>query len=331
MRFSEFRFLALAALLHAVIPVAAHFVEGQARAEVEAAPVRPIAEIEIDTRNLHLPEVVEPQKLAAIEPETTRMRPVDRLPDLNPQRENTPTPNRDVDDPYAPSEPSKAPEPAAPGNAQNPSSDDQYDPLLPDHGSVLTGPPGLGRSVWTMPGVLPDRGGSAPAPTAPPAPKVVDRDIAGKLLRGELKSRDKDIGIDLPAAGTVASVLGAAVRSIETPNEGRASFAVRLSPTGKVLEVKLINTSAGNREVWERAAKAAAAQLASRSLAMTGEFSSGAMVYVNVSSVLTMPSGSKGGVQRNGAGAQFDLSDIGAHMVRKVSTSFSVVPIKNGG
>ena len=96
MRFSEFRFLALAALLHALIPVAAHFfVEGQAKA-AEAAPVQPIAEIEIDTRNLRLPEVVEPQKLAAIEPETTRMRPVDRLPELNPQRENTPAPNRDV-------------------------------------------------------------------------------------------------------------------------------------------------------------------------------------------------------------------------------------------
>lgn len=330
MRLYEYRFLAIAALLHAAIPLIAQFVDRNAYVR-EAQPVTPIAEIEIDTRNLRLPEVSEPQKIAALEPERTKLRPDIQDPGRNPRAEPNQKPQSD--DPYEPGEPGPAPTADSAQNSadnKNPSPDDQYDPLVPDNGAVLTGPPGLPglgkNNIWTVPGVLSDSGRPAPAPTAPPASKPTDRDIAGKVLRGEMKSHDKDIGIDLPGAGTVASAVGAAVRSLETPNEGRASFAVRLSPQGKVLEVKLISNSTGNREVWERAARAAAAQLKSRTLAMTGEFSKGAMVYVNVSSDLVMPSGTKGGIQRDGAGAQFDLSDIGAHKVRRVHTSFSVVP-----
>lgn len=328
MRHTEIRFLAFAIALHAAIPLIAQFVDGNAFAP-SATPVTSIAEIEIDTRDIQLPQVEAPQKPAAFEPQTTRERDVPPVPEEN--RRTIREPANNNDDPYATTAPEN-PNPAPEGTgAPQPSPSDQYDPLPEGDGSVLTGPPGIGRSVWTMPGVLPDMPRARPANTAAPAPRPVDRDVAGKVLRGELKSRDKQIGIDLPAAGTVASAVGAAVRAIETPNEGRASFAVRLSASGKVLEVKLLTASAGSRDVWERAAKAAAAQLAGRSLSMTGEFASGAMVYVNVSSDVVLPSGTKGGVKTTGLSGEFDLSDIGTHTVRRVSTSFTVVPIKSGG
>jgi hypothetical protein len=182
--------------------------------------------------------------------------------------------------------------------------------------------------VWTIPGAVPENGRPAPAPTTPGAPREVDKNIAGKVLNEELKARDKNLGIDLPAAGTVASAIGNAVRGSEAPNEGRATFVVRLSPTGQVLDVRLASSSAGNQDVWQRAAQAAAAALRGKSLTMTGAYKAGATVYVDVASAVVLPDGTKGGVKRQGAGVGFDLSNIGANPTRVVKTSFRVVPAK---
>jgi hypothetical protein len=118
------------------------------------------------------------------------------------------------------------------------------------------------------------------------------------------------------------------VRGGDTPSEGRATFVVRLSPTGQVLDVRVASASAGSKDVWDRAAQAAAARLRGKTLTMTSAYAAGATVYVDVQSVVTMPSGSKGGIHRQGTGVGFDLSDIGANPTRTIRTSFRVVPAK---
>jgi hypothetical protein len=90
----------------------------------------------------------------------------------------------------------------------------------------------------------------------------------------------------------------------------------------------VVTASGGATDAWARAANAAAARLAGRTLAMTGAFAKGARVYVSVVSSVRMPSGAPSGVQVQGSGMAFDLSDIGAHATRVVSSSFKVVAVE---
>ncbi|WP_437486189.1 hypothetical protein WME75_02910 [Sorangium sp. So ce1014] len=194
------------------------------------------------------------------------------------------------------------------------------------------GPPGVaglgGVPVWQLPGVLPDRAPPPPAPTAPTAPREVSMDRAGEVLRDVMRDRDKTLGLDLPAAGTVASVVADAVRAAETPATARAVFEVQLSGAGAVLGVRALSSTAGAAALWARVAREAAAQLAGRVLAMTAGFAKGAKVYVTVSSSVKMPSGAaSGGIHHQGAGFGFDVSDIGASPSRLVQSSFRVEAI----
>lgn len=324
MRVSELSSLVVAAFLHGAIPLAALWLGPQKAPDLEVQPTLADIEIEIEPHDpIPLPKPPEP--IAAVDPQQIREVPSELRRDRDPRIE----PPRGPDDPYAPtnSEPQGPPSPAPTTSGQAPQ--EEYDPLLPDTGGggVLTGPPGIGgRPVWTMPGVLPEGGRPAPAPTTPGPPREVDKNIAGKVLNEQLRARDKGLGIDLPAAGTVATAIGNAVRSGDTPNEGRATFVVRLSPTGQVLDVRLASSSAGSQDVWQRAAQAAAARLRGKSLTMTGAYKGGATVYVDVSSAILMPDGSKGGVKRQGLGVGFDVSNLGANPSRVVKTSFRVVP-----
>jgi hypothetical protein len=323
-RFSESTFLIAAAILHAAIPLMAYVVDRPEAQVSVIAPAHAEIEIEIEPHALpDLPQVMAPEPMAAVDPQRPRDTP-ETPPDPAIER---PTARNPADDPYA-TVPLPEVQPAPTSSGQAPQ--DQYDPLTPDPGGggVLTGPPGIGRPVWAIPGVLPEAPRPAPAPTTPTAPRAVDPNIAGKVLDEKRRERDKALGLDLPAAGTVASAIGAAVRGGETPNEGRATFVVRLSSAGKVLDVRVASASAGSKDVWERAAKAAASRLSGKTLPMTGEFAAGATVYVDVSSAVSMPSGGKGGVHRQGTGIGFDLSDIGANPTRVVRTSFRVVPAK---
>lgn len=197
-----------------------------------------------------------------------------------------------------------------------------------------------GGPVWGVPGAVEGPGRSAPAPTTAGAPRQVDRDIAGQVLRDTQRARDKAIGIDLPAAGTVASAVVAAVHGNDTPAFGRATFAIQLGPKGEVLGVALVSNSAGSPAGWQRALQAAAAKLSKQKLAMTGSFASGATVYVDVESVVQLPDGTslrddgKKGVRPGpppgtvGGGSTFDLSNIGAHGSRVVKSRFRVVPAR---
>lgn len=151
-----------------------------------------------------------------------------------------------------------------------------------------------GQPVWALPGILAPAPTAAPAPTQPTAPKPVDRDIAGQVLSGTLRKKDQDIGLDLPAGGVVASAIASAVRSSDAPPDARATFEVRLGADGKVLSTRVVSATAGQAGQWERVAKAAAANLASRALTMSGDAAAkGATVTVKIESKVVYPAGSK--------------------------------------
>jgi hypothetical protein len=142
-----------------------------------------------------------------------------------------------------------------------------------------------------------------------------------------MRASDKSRGLDLPAAGTVASAVLEAVRGADTPATARTTFEVLLSGSGQVLSARMVSTTAGAADLWARVASAAVARLAGRKLGMTSAFTKGARVYVSVVSSVRMPSGATSGVQQQGAGIGFDLSDIGANASRVMSSSFKVVAV----
>jgi hypothetical protein len=214
----------------------------------------------------------------------------------------------------------------SPTEGPPPSGEPPSGPPRDEYGATEPGvAPGLdGRPVYTMPGVLAQPDAPSPAPTRPPGAPAVDRDAGGKALRETLRGRDKAIGIDLPAAGTVASAVADAVRAANTPNVSRATFEVRLGPDGRVLGVRVVRANAGDAASWARAAELVASRIAKR--LVMGALSAGATIFVDVVSDVEMPAGDKGGF--NPTGATFDLSNIGAHAARVVRTSFQVVPTR---
>jgi hypothetical protein len=230
------------------------------------------------------------------------------------------------------------------GQPSPPSPRDGFDPV-PDERAGGTSVLGVdGPALWSIPGVLPPGASPSPAPTRPPAQRALDRNLAGHLLHDALERRDKQIGIDVPAAGTVAVAVADAVRSSPTPNVARATFVVRLDGAGRVRDVRVLGVTDGDAGAWQAVARAAASQLASRALAMPGAYARGAVVTVEVTSVVQFPSGTKSarakkllheegapthvGVEDGAltASRSFDLSDIDAHETRVVSTRFTVQP-----
>jgi hypothetical protein len=193
-----------------------------------------------------------------------------------------------------------------------------------------TGVPGLGGAapVWAYgTGVLP----ALPAPVAAPtaiAVAPIDREAATRVLTAAMKERDKKLGIDLPAAGSVASAVADVVRSVSTINEGKATLVVRLGPGGKVTGVSVSSMTAGSSGDWDRVASAVSSKLASKQLFLTTEYEKGAVVTVTVTSKMQLPAGGKSVISQQGLGASYDLSSIGAHPTRVVSTSFSVKAVK---
>jgi hypothetical protein len=308
--------LIAAVLLHAGIPLAARVAPRPepvllARAsglysevEVEVRPVPPLPTTPSPRDPLRTPEDSD--------------RDIERDPRRRLRSERDPTES----DPSLPEPPPDAPIPSAPSG---PLPDEYGGPPSAD----VPGVPGLGGApVWQLPGVLPDRAAARAAPTAPPPQRATSTDKAGEVLREAMRSKDKSLGLDLPAAGTVATVVADAVRSSDTPDTARATFEVRLSGSGQVLGVRVASSTAGAAELWARVARAVAARLTGRSLTMTTAFAKGATVYVSVVSAVKMPSGaSSGGVHASGSGFGFDLSDIGARPVRVVSSSFRVTAV----
>lgn len=290
--------------------------------EVGTVPIE--VQVEVEVEQTRPPTIVETPAARVESPRTTEA-PL-------PRAEQRPAAVSNIDPGPVPTgapsiEPTGAPDvQPAPGPAATGTS--EYTTPAP---MVQTGPgtglPGLGGPAWSMPGVIPDMGRPAPAPTTSPR-ATFDPQRATKVLTDVLKEKDKEIGLDLPAAGTVASTVASVVRSTNTPTEGRATFEVKLSPTGQVLSVRVTSSTGGSAGDWAAAAAAVKASLAGRALGMTAAYAKGAMIHINVTSALTLPDGSKSAITQKGAGATFDVSNIGAHMQRVVKRSYSVSPVK---
>ncbi|WP_437734795.1 hypothetical protein [Sorangium sp. So ce1335] len=317
----EARFLLAATLLHAAIPVLARIASSPAPAlvarsssagrdevEIEVQPVAPLRPTQEEARAAPTPaapEAARPRDDA--EPELARTARRDRR-----DREAPAPPETDA----APAEGPAAPPATAPSSEYGGPPSAEGPPRV----AGLDGVP-----VWQLRGVLPDRAPPAAAPTAPPAQREVSMDRAGEVLRETMRDRDKTLGLDLPAAGTIASVVADAVRASETPETARAVFEVQLSGAGLVLGVRALSSTAGATALWALVAREAAARLAGRALAMTSAFARGAKVYVTVSSSVRMPSGAEsGGIHQQGAGFGFDVADLGARPHRLVQSSFRV-------
>ena len=317
----EATFLAAAALLHAGIPLVARFTSRPSAAmHTETSVIHPL-EVEIPIEALREPPPPQP---TPTEPQAPPDQPEARAPEPRAAAAVTPRePSGGV------VEPTTGPEPATTGAPSAPTgrAPDQYD-ALPEGDGIARAPGIGGPAVWSLPGTLTATPRAAPAPTVATGPRPVDKDIAGIVIRDAMTENDKRKGIDLPGAGNVASAIGAAVRAIETPNIGHGSFEVRLSADGRVIGVRVASVSGGTADVWDRAAKAAAAALAGRAFPMSGGFAKGAIVYVDVSSTVALPSGGTSAVSHEGSGIGFDVSDIGAHKSRSVKTSFRTVAVR---
>ncbi|AKT39037.1 hypothetical protein [Chondromyces crocatus] len=186
--------------------------------------------------------------------------------------------------------PSAPPEPSSPA-APSPGSPDEYGGAPPPEVALA---PGLGGApVWTLPGVLAPRPEATAAPTSAPAAAPVDPTIAGKVLTSSIQTRDKSLGLQMPAAGVVATSLADAVRSSTAPLDARAKFEVKLGADGSVQGVRVLSATAGDAIEWERAARNAAQALASRTLQVGEAGRDGVTVVVKVESKVVYPAGTK--------------------------------------
>ncbi|WP_438017695.1 hypothetical protein WMF18_00730 [Sorangium sp. So ce315] len=200
--------------------------------------------------------------------------------------------------PEAPAPAAEAPRAAAeaPGPAPTAPPGDEYggpppaDPSATGGGVALA--PGLGAPLWTVPGALPGPAAPPAAPTAAPLPRPVDPAIASKVLSDTLHSKDKSVGISVPAAGVVASTLADTVRASAAPLDARATFEVKLGADGQVLGVRLVSATAGDGPTWERIVGEAKGALAGSAL-QVGPDRAPVTVTVKVQSKVQYPSGSK--------------------------------------
>ncbi len=319
----EATFLVAAALLHAGIPVVARIVihpdAGSHAASSLLHPMEVVVEIPVEP----LQEAPPP---APIEPRPPSNEVAPPTPEARVAAATNPRdPGRTAEPPTGPEAVGTAAPTAPTGTGRAP---DQYDALPEGNGDGIAHAPGIGAPIWTLPGTIPVAPRAAPAPPVATGPAPVDKDIAGIVVRGAMMENDKRLGLDLPGAGTVATAVRSVVAGADTPSVGRASFEVRVGPDGRVLSVRVSGASGGTSDVWDRAAKAILAQLAGRSLQMNSNFAKGAIISVNVSSSMALPSGASSGVTQQGAGIGFDVSDIGAHKSRSVKTSFTTVAIR---
>jgi hypothetical protein len=319
---SEGRFLALSVGLHAAL-LCGFGAVALARAlatdaERVTPPPVPAFDVEID-------ETPEPMKLPVVAPEPLPPppEPTDDAPPPEAVARVAPravSPNANT----GPSEPS----PASTGDARRPPAD-EYDTLPDDRGRVLTVPGLNGPPVWAMPGVLPPAQGPAPAPTVAPRARQVDSDIAGKVVREAMHDRDKSKGFELPAAGNAASAVQASLYGSDLPADSRGTIAVRIGPNGQVLDARVVTMVGGDVSQWERAAAAAVARLRAMKLELPEAYKNGATIYVDAVSVAQLPAGGGSGFNGpgsdSGAGAKFDISNIGAHKRQVVRTTTRIV------
>lgn len=155
--------------------------------------------------------------------------------------------------------------------------------------------------VWTNP----DR----------PAPKPRPASTSGGLHEA-LDAHDRTLGLGY--GGPVVSAFHSAAYHATAPHNGNARFEAIIDASGRVQSVQVLSVN-GDRALWEAVANRVLALLRSKLLRVPP--SGGVAVVVDVRSRYQLPSGSKPGeaVQMQGAGAQFDVSDIGARPAHNVA------------
>ncbi|MBK9258576.1 MAG: hypothetical protein IPM54_01945 [Polyangiaceae bacterium] len=155
----------------------------------------------------------------------------------------------------------------------------------------VAGVPGLSGPVWSVPGAMPSAGLPKPAPTTIAAAPIVPSDVASRVLSGTLHSRDKAAGIDVPAAGVVASSIGDAMRG-SALTDVKGTFEVKLDGAGNVQSVRFVGSTDGDVGQWAGVADAARRSLAGKTLQM-GPDKQGVTVVVKVESKVQYPAGTK--------------------------------------
>ena len=187
---------------------------------------------------------------------------------------------------------------------------------------------GPGREIWRDGKLLALEKAPA-APTEAPKEKLADRDAANTAIKDVLRKKDKKLGLDLPAAGTVASIIKAQVQGSDAPGNVSATFIVKLGPGGTVTSVSVGAINGGNASMWNAIASSAKGAIAARKLNLTEDYKKGAVITVNVQSKMAMPSGAEVGAGLKLSLTQnFDVADIGASPVRVITAPFSVAPVK---
>jgi hypothetical protein len=237
-----------------------------------------------------------------------------------------PTPSTDSTTPLPPD----AMPPMPTGSSLPP---DEYG-SLPPPGSG-TGIPGIDTGpLWAIPGVVPDATPPKPAPTTIAAARPTDPKLPGRLISDVVREKDRQLGLDLPGAGTIATVVSEVVRGSNTPDFSKATLEVRIAPGGRVASVRVIRSSAGVMGDWTAVASTVNGRLSTRNFPLPEAFAAGAVVTVEVVSQLQMPDGTtsgrpviKGGAGDSiGAGVNFDASNIGARPKRHVKAFPSARP-----
>jgi hypothetical protein len=177
--------------------------------------------------------------------------------------------------------------PVKPGPETPPA--DEYGALPPvDPGPAV---PGLSGPLWSVPGVVPSTALPKPAPTTIAAAPAVPSDVASRVLSGTVHSRDQAVGIEVPAAGVVATSVADAMRH-SALTDVKGTFEVKLSGEGAVESVRFIGSSDGDASQWAAVAESAKKALAGRALQM-GPDKQGVTVVVKVESKLQFPNGAK--------------------------------------
>jgi hypothetical protein len=309
-----------AMVLHLALPVAAAVAPEPVWRKLGVRGAPKVAEIDVDISNIpsdHPPEARDDTSVG------------DGRLALNEQR-----PNNAGRPQFAPRAEQHDPEQVATGADDSPDSFSQPEPGKKDDPFSkppsmyevpgLGSPGALGGGPLPL-GVLPPDGtGPMPAPTKT-SKRTFDKDAANKSIDRAIRQKDSQLGLDFPAAASIAAVLRDAVRASDAPFECKGSFSVAVSEAGKVTAVRLGGYSGGDSGTWNAISKSALATLSSRVFEMKSSFAKGAMVGVTIKSEQKMPGG---GVGRQGATFSFDVADVGAKPIRVVTMSFSARPVE---
>jgi len=141
------------------------------------------------------------------------------------------------------------------------------------------------------------------------APKPRPASTTGGL-REALDAHDRKVGLGF--GGPVVSAFHAVAATPAAPQNGTARFEAIIDASGRVTSVRVLSAN-GDMASWQAVAEQVLRMLRARLLRVPLD-GDGLAIVVDVRSRYQLPSGSKPGeaVEMKGAGAQFDLSDIGA-------------------